>query len=170
MSNKQTIHGTAAKGSTITVVDDGGMMLGVTTANDNGEWSIDDLQLGVGDHTVRGEVSKPGGRLQLTDWIDVTVEAEMSAVEKEYAAMLAEEDRERTERWERIYCEAVVALAGGGDVDFEFMHTLLGALGKSLDDFSSDIDKMSRELAKAAIHDSCVRAKLNSLGERYPIF
>jgi hypothetical protein len=164
------IHGTAAGGAAVRVVDCTGQVLGVTSADANGEWSIDDLQLGVGDHTVRGEVSKPGGRLQLTDWIDVSVEPELSAVEKEYAAMLAEEDRERTERWEGIYCQAVEALADGGDVDFEFMHTLLGALGKTLDEFSADIDAMSNALAKCEIHSRCTKAKLNSLGERHNIF
>lgn len=167
--SQQFIHGTASAGATINIVDRTGNVLGCTSADVDGKWSAD-LEIGVGEHSLRGEVSKPGGRIQLTDWCDVAVEAEETPVEREYRAMLAAEDRERTERWDRIYCEAVVALAGGGDVDFEFMHTLLGALGKSLDDFSGDIDRMSRELAKAAIHDSCVRAKLNSLGERHSIF
>jgi hypothetical protein len=160
----------ASAGSTISIVDRTGQVLGVTSADAAGEWSIDDLQLGVGDHRVRGEVTKPGGRRQYTDWVDVSVAAEMSAVEKEYREMLAAEDRERYERWEGIYAQAVEALADGGDVDYEFLTTLLAALGKTLDELSGDIDRMSNALAASAIHDRCARAKLASLGERLNIF
>jgi hypothetical protein len=74
--------------------------------------------------------------------------------------------RATREKWESVYVEAVEALAGGGDCDCVFLTDLLAALGKTTDDLAADIEAMSKTLAIAAIHDGCVRAKLNSLGER----
>ena len=168
--SKQLIHGTAAAGAAVRVVDRSGAVLAETKADGNGNWEAGDMPLMTGD-VVRAEITESSGRHRLTDWLTIEAEEpEETAIEREYREMFADEDAAWREKWEGVYAQVVEALADGGDCDYVFLTDLLAALGKTTEDLSADIDLMSNALASAAIHDRCARAKLNSLGERSGIF
>ena len=137
MSNLQTIHGTAAKGSSITVVGVGGETIGKATADDAGEWSLDPVDVEPGSQ-VRADIAEPSGRRHSTEWL--TIEAEEPAATPEPQVDAAIRDRLRSR-----YAIILGDLVDGSDVSYPYLIDLAGALGKSAVDVHADIEALDRE-------------------------